>query len=221
VRWGLIPSVGRIKVTADIIGEGHDQVLRVTTTTATWGIARGIFPFDARGESVYNVESGLLLSSTQWSTYRDKVVKNSVTFNYGKMTASFSDEIDPTKSHAIPMPSGEPSDLILALIQTRYWNLKPGEKRDALVIFKDQFYPLTIHAEDEPDYVFSRTLGLFKTTVLVPRMEKTPPLGMFKRGSTVRVWVTQDDPRHLPVRFEVGFNVGTGTATLIDYQPPK
>jgi hypothetical protein len=220
VRWGILPSVGRIKVTADKVGEGHDQVLRVTTTTATWGLTRGLFPFDARGESIYNMASGLLLSSTQWSTYRDKIVKNAITFDYGKMTATFTDDIHPEKSHPIIMPSGDPSDLILALIQTRYWSLKPGEKRDALVIFQDQFYPLTIHAEDEPDYVLT-ALGLFKTTVLVPRMEKTPPVGMFKRGSTVRVWISQDDPRHLPVRFEVGFKVGTGTATLLDYQPPK
>ena len=220
VRWGFIPSVGRIKITADILGEGPDQVLRVTTTTASWGIARGIFPFDARGESVYNVASGLLLSSTQWSAYRDKVVKNSIIFNYGKMTAAFTDEIHPEKSHSMKMPSGDPSDLILALIQTRYWDLQPGQARDKLVIFQDQFYPLTIHAEDDPDFVLT-TLGLFKAMVLVPRMEKTPPIGMFKRGSTVRVWIAQDDPRHLPVRFEVGFKVGTGTATLLDYQPPK
>jgi Protein of unknown function (DUF3108) len=220
VRWGIIPSVGRIKISGDLIGDGNNQVLRVTTTTATWGLARGIFPFDGRGESVYQASSGLLLSSSQWSAFRDKVVKNSITFNYGKMVASFDDDIHPDKSRAIPMPDGDPSDLILALIQTRYWDLKPGGKRDALVIFQDQFYQLTIHAEDEPQYVLT-SMGLFKATVLVPRMEKTPPLGMFKRGSTVRVWIANEDPRHLPVRFEVGFKVGTGTATLLDYQPPK
>jgi hypothetical protein len=64
-------------------------------------------------------------------------------------------------------------------------------------------------------------MGLFKATVLVPRMEKSPPIGMFKRGSTVRVWIENNDDRRLPVRFEVGFKFGTGTATLLNYQPPK
>jgi hypothetical protein len=64
-------------------------------------------------------------------------------------------------------------------------------------------------------------MGFFNTVVLVPRMEKTPPKGMFKRGSTVRVWIETDDDRRLPVRFEVGFRFGTGTASLIEYQPPK
>lgn len=220
VRWGLIPSVGRIKITAETIGTGDDAVLRVTTTTASWGLARGIFPFDARGESIYSLNSGHLLSVSEWSTYRTKETKDSITFDYGKMTAMFSDDIHPEKSHELPMPKGEPSDLILALIQTRDWNLKPGQSRDALVIFKDQLYPLTIRPEDEPDYVFS-SLGVFKSTVLVPRMEKATPIGMFRKGGTVRVWIANEDPRHLPVRFEVGFKVGTGTATLIDYQPPK
>jgi hypothetical protein len=220
VRWGFLPSVGRIRITADALGTGSEAVLRVTTTTWTWGLARGLFPFDGRGESVYQAGSGLLLSSSEWSTYRNKTVKNSVTFNYGKMTASFTDDIHPEKSRELPMPAGSPSDLILALIQTRYWDLAPGQKRDALVIFQDQFYPLTIQADEDPDYVFT-ALGLFKTITLVPRMEKTPPIGMFKRGSTVRVWIETDDDRRLPVRFQVDFRFGTGTATLIEYQPPK
>jgi hypothetical protein len=220
VRWGFIPSVGRIKITAEALGAGKDAVVRVTTNTSTWGLARGLFPFDGRGESIYQTDTGMLLSISEWSTYQNKQVKDSIVFNYGKMTAVFTDDIHPEKSHRIPMPEGDPSDLILALIQTRYWNLQPGQKRDALVIFKDQFYPLTIRAEADIDYVIS-SMGLFKTVVLVPRMEKTPPIGMFKNGSTVRVWIETNDSRRLPVRFEVGFRFGTGTATMISYTPPK
>ena len=219
VRWGIIPFVGRIKISAEEIGTGADALLRVTTTTSTGGLARGLFPFDGKGESVYQERSGRLVSSSEWSAYRNKEVKNSIVFNYGKSTASFTDDIHPEKSRTIPMPPGNPSDLILALIQTRAWNLSPGEQRDSLVIFEDQFYPLTIRAEDY-EYVFTG-FGIFKALALVPRMEKTPPIGMFRRGSTVKVWIETDDDRHLPVRFSVGFRFGTGTATLLDYQPPK
>jgi hypothetical protein len=219
VRWGFIPSVGRIKISADTLGYGRGQVLRVTTTTSTWGLARGIFPFDGRGESVYTLPAGQLVSTSEWSAYRNKQVKNSLTFDYNRGEAVYTDEIQPSKTRMIPMPKGDPSDLILALIQTRYWNLKLGEKRDALVIFEDQFYPLTIEAEDT-DFVIT-AIGIFRALVLVPRMEKTPPIGMFKRGSTVRVWIETDDDRHLPVRFEVGFRFGVGTATILDYKPPK
>jgi hypothetical protein len=220
VRWGFIPSVGRIKITADAFGQGSSAVVRVTTTTSTWGLARGLFAFDGRGESVYQARTGTLLSISEWSTYQNKVIKDTLLFDYGKMTAAFTDDIHPEKSHDVKMPEGDPADLILALIRTRYWNLQPGQKRDALVIFKDRFYPLTIHAEDDIDYVIS-TMGVFRAVVLVPQMEKTPPIGMFKNGSTVRVWIENNDSRRLPVRFEVGFRFGTGTATLINYLPPK
>ena len=220
VRWGLVPTVGRIKITADTLTQNDRSVLRVTTTTWTRGPVRALFPFDGRGESVYDAKTGALLSSSEWSTYRNKEVKDSVLFNYGKKTATFSDDIHPEKSRVIPLPQGDPSDLILALISTRYWNVKPGMARDVVVIFQDQFYPLTIRPEPDTDTVFT-AMGFFSTIVLVPRMEKTAPIGMFKRGSTVRVWIETDDERRLPVRFEVGFRFGTGTATLIEYQPPK
>jgi hypothetical protein len=219
VRWGFIPAVGKIVISAEKIGSGDGAVLRVTTTTATWGIARGIFPFDGRGESVYDAKSGLLLSSSEWSAYHNKVVKNSVTFNYGKSTALYSDEVHPEKSRAIPMPNGSPADLIIALIQTRYWDITAGQKRDTLVIFEDEFYPLTVHAQDYETLITLR--GIYQALPLIPRMEETPPVGMFKRGSTVEVWIEMNDNRRLPVRFDVGFAFGTGTATLTDYTPPK
>jgi len=219
VRWGIIPAVGKIVISAQKVGEGASAILRVTTTTSTWGIARGLFAFDGRGVSEYNAETGLLISNSEWSAYRDKVVKDSITFNYGKSTANFIDYINPEKSHEIPMPAGNPSDLINALIQTRLWSIAPGQQRDSLVIFKDEFYQLTIHADD---FEYAWTMfGVFKTLPLIPRMEKTAPKGMFKKGSTVKVWIETDDARRLPVRFEVGFGFGSGTASLTEYTPPK
>jgi hypothetical protein len=219
VRWGIIPAVGKIVISAQKVGEGASAVLRVTTTTSTWGIARGLFAFDGRGVSEYNAVTGLLMSNSEWSAYRDKVVKDSITFNYDKSTANFIDYINPEKSHEIPMPPGNPSDLINALIQTRAWTIAPGQQRDALVIFKDEFYQLTIHADDT-EYAWTM-FGVFKTLPLIPLMEKTPPKGMFKRGSTVKVWIETDDDRRLPVRFQVGFGFGSGTASLSEYTPPK
>jgi hypothetical protein len=219
VRWGIIPFVGSIDIAAEEMGEGSAAVLRVTTTTSTGGLARGLFPFDARGESVYLSRNGRLRSTSEWSAYRNKVVKNSIVFDYDSSVAVYTDDVHPEKSRSLPLPPANPSDLILALIQTRAWNLHPGEQRDSLVIFGDQFFPLTIHAEG---YEYVNTgIGYFRSLALVPKMEKTAPIGMFRRGSTVRVWIETDDDRHLPVKFSVGFRFGTGTATLIDYHPPK
>ncbi len=60
-----------------------------------------------------------------------------------------------------------------------------------------------------PRMVDDAGLGTFMTQVLEPRMERTPPKGMFKRGSKVRVWISED-ARRLPVRFKVEFKFGSG-----------
>lgn len=96
---------------------------------------------------------------------------------------------------------------------------KEFEKQDADVVFEDDIYQLTIYALGYE--TVETPLGRFKTLKLEPRMEKTPPLGMFRRGSKVHVWIAVEDPRRLPVKFEVEFKFGAGVSTLIDYQPPE
>jgi hypothetical protein len=114
----------------------------------------------------------------------------------------------------IPIPEGDPVDLISALVQTRDWNLKPGEKRDVVVHFGRDFFPLTIHAEG---YEEVRTpLGTFKTLMLVPRMEKDPK-GLFKKGGEIKVWISQD-AANLPVKMQLKLNFGTATLLLSEYQ---
>jgi hypothetical protein len=218
VGWGIFFGAGEIKISAKAAPpeDGHLR-LDVTTTTSTRSIARALFTFDARADALFDVHTGRLLSTNESSKSDTKKTKSSIVFDYAKSTASYVNEINPDRTTTLAMPAGEPLDLIMSLIQTRAWNLKPGETRDALVIFDDEFYELTIHAEG---YEEVRTpLGTFNTLVLVPRMEKTPPKGMFKRGTGVRVWISQDE-RHLPVKFLVEFKFGSGVATLVNYQPP-
>ncbi len=217
VGWGFLPLVGRITIAGNRPGEAEAALLRVVTTTATRGLVRGFFPFNGRGESVFDAADGRLLSTSESSSLRDHRTHTSVVFNYAKGTAAYTDSVTPANSRIMPMPPGDPSDLILGLVQTRSWQMKPGDQRDELVMFDDDFYRLTIHAEGYEDV--NTPLGVFRSLVLVPRMEKDPPKGMFKRGSNVRVWIAQDG-RRLPVRFTVEFKFGRGTATLIDYQPP-
>jgi hypothetical protein len=217
VAWAIVPGAGEIKISAKKeIGPDAPQ-LRVTTTTATRGFARMLMAFDAQAESVFDVRSGRLLTLTERSTSRRKHAEHTVTFDYPKGQALYIAKENPTTPVPLPLPDGNPTDLITSLLQTRSWDLKPGEARDALVLFDDDFYELTIHALRYENVKTS--LGTFHTVVLEPRMEKTPPKGMFKRGSTVLVWIAQDDHR-LPVRFEVEFKIGTGVATLVGYHPP-
>jgi hypothetical protein len=218
VGWTVFRHAGEIKITAEAAppADGKEQ-LKVITTTATGGAARAFYRFDANADGIYDVATGRLLSITENAKSQKKETKTSVTFDYATATASYQNLMNGSPAVPLKMPAGDPQDLIMSLVQTRLWIMKPGEKRDALVFFGDEFYELTLYAERYEDV---RTpMGTFKTLLIVPRMEKTPPKGMFKRGGAVSVWISQDE-RKLPVKFQVDFKFGAGVATLINYQPP-
>ncbi len=211
VGWGIFGHAGEIRIAARGLAETGGHV--ITTTTATRGFLRGVYPFEARGEARYD-GAGRLLESVESSESKKKLTRYELQFDYEARRAHYTDPLRPERNLALDLPEGRPLDLITSLIQTRTWNLQPGEKQDALVIFDDDIYELTIYAEKYED--LRTPLGSFRTLKLVPRMEKTEPKGMFKRGSNVSVWISQDE-RRLPVRFEVEFKFGSGVATLVEH----
>ena len=219
VSWGIFFAAGEIKIFAEPAPAAipSDRILNVTTT-ATRGFARALYAFDARAEALVEAPTGRLISHVETTTTKEKQTRHSTTLDYTKRLALYRDEIEPGRNLDVPLPHGDPLDLIMSLITTRQWDLKPGEKRDALVLFDQDPYELTIHAVRYEE--ITTRLGTFNTLVLEPRMDKTPPKGMFKRGSAVRVWIAQNDPRRLPVKFEVELKFGSGVATLVAYQPP-
>lgn len=218
VSWAIVPGAGEITVNAArSAGDGGAPRLVVTTTTTTRRLARMLLPFDAEETCVFDLTNGHLLSLRETSVQREKRTETAVTFDHERREATYSGPKSGGQPQLLRMPDGEPTDLIMGLLQTRTWSLAPGGRREALVLFANDFYELTVHHAGTEDV---RTpLGTFRTSVLEPRMERTPPKGMFKRGSTVRVWIA-DDPRHLPVKFEVEFKIGKGTAVLESYTPP-
>jgi hypothetical protein len=216
VAWAIVPGAGEIKIDAALDRSGAEPRLVVTSTTATRRLAKMLLPFEARAESLYDPQTGRLLKLHETATQRRKKTDRTITFDYARREALYAaaDEPEPRR---LPIHEGNPSDLIMALLQTRSWNLQPGQARDALVIFDDDFYELTIHALRYEDV--QTPLGKFRTLVLEPRMDKTEPKGMFRKGASVHVWIAQNE-LNVPVKFEVEFKIGTGTATLESYTPP-
>ncbi|HVU24397.1 MAG TPA: DUF3108 domain-containing protein [Opitutus sp.] len=217
VSWGIFLHAGEIKINAHAEADDRKQLVAVNTTTSTRGFLSRLFRFEARSESVFDPQ-GRMLIHTESSAGGRKKTNISLEFNYADSTFKFTDFMNTANNEVVSFPPGDPMDLITSLIQTRTWDIKPGEARDILVLFEKDVYQLTVHALEYEQV--ETPLGTFKTLKLEPRMEKTPPKGMFKRGSKVHVWIAQDDPRHLPVRFEVEFAFGAGVATLVGYQPP-
>ncbi|MGH7958917.1 MAG: DUF3108 domain-containing protein [Opitutaceae bacterium] len=214
VRWAVLPGAGQIRIAAAEAVAGGSPQLNITTSTETRGLARALLTFQARSESICDIRTGHLVALHERSVTRNKRTEYSVDFDYTNRRALFTEKAVP---RPLDLPDGDPADLITTLMKTRLWDLEVGDTRDVLVSYRHEFYELTVHAIKMEQV--KTPLGEFETIVLEPRMEKTPPKGMFKRGANVRVWVSRDEAR-LPVRFQVEFKIGTGVATLVKYQPP-
>jgi hypothetical protein len=216
VGWGPVGHAGEIKIVAQSeVVNGQPQLL-VSTKTRTRGFIRKLLRFDGTAQTRFDARSGRLLSAAATTTSKKKNTQASMTLDYAKREIGYVDHLEPQRSSTLPLPSGEPMDMITALIQSRSWDLELGQSHDALVMFDNQFYPLTITAEREE--TITTEDGPRRALLLIPRMVGTPK-GMFRKGGEVRVWVSTDHNR-LPLRFEVRLKVGTAYATLSDYQSP-
>lgn len=218
VSWGLLGQIGEMKISASAETVDGKESIRVNTTSATRGFVRTFYPFDGSAWTLFDAGTGRLLSGAATTKTSKKSTSASILFDYVKGEAVYTDHLRAKRSATLPLPDdAAPVDLITSLIQGRIWELQPGQSREALVLFDDEFYPLLITAEREE--TLSTASGPRKAILLVPTMPENPK-GMFKRGGEVKVWVSADKDR-LPLRFEVKLKVGTAYATLSHYDPPS
>jgi hypothetical protein len=217
VSWGLFGHAGEITIAARAEQSAGLSQLRVTTDTTTKGFVRKLYSFDGQAESVFDSTDGRMLAATASTSSKKRKTKAMAVFDYTSANVRYEDLLRPHRSTNIPLPPGQPMDLITSLIEARAWDLKVGDRRPTTVMFDDEFYELTLVAE-RIEQVETPT-GKYTALIVVPVMEKNPK-GMFKRGGTVRVWISQDEKR-LPVKLEVSLKYGTGTAWLTDYRPPS
>lgn len=216
VGFAIFTHAGDITISAhDDKSNGRDLV-RVTTDTRSNGIVRGLYEFDNKAEVVLDRPTSRLQSVVEKGADPKRATDTEFTVDYEKRTARYTDRVRTDRSGELALPDGgDPIDLISALVQTRDWNLQPGQKRDVVVQFGRDFYPLAIYADH---YETVRTpLGKYKTLVLIPRMEKSP-IGLFKKGGEIKVWISQD-ATNLPVKMQLKLKFGSATLLLSDYEP--
>lgn len=214
VGFAIFGRAGEIVISAQDQKLDGAAVMSVTTDTRSRGIVRGLYAFDNKAEVLIDKTTGRMLHVKESGADPKRATDTEIAFNYQTRVAQYTDRVRTGRTAAIPIPDGDPVDLISALVQTRDWHLKPGEKRDVVVQFGRDFYPLSIHAER---YEEVRTpLGTYRTLVLVPRMEKDAK-GLFKKGGEIKVWISQD-ASSLPVKMQLKLNFGTATLLLSSYK---
>lgn len=216
VGFALFSHAGDIEISGAKT-PGADDRIAVTVDTRSRGIVRGLYAFDNKAVADIDRPTGRLLRVTETGADPKRPIDSEFVIDYATRTATFTDRVRTERSRDLVLPEGgDPIDLISALVQTRDWDLQPGEKHDLVVQFGRDFYPISIHAEG---YEEVRTpLGRYRTLLLVPRMEHDPK-GLFKRGGEVKVWIAQDGSR-LPVKMQLKLNFGSATLLLSDYHPP-
>lgn len=217
VSWGIFGGAGEILFSAKKEElEGLEQ-LKVTTLIQTKGLVSSVYSFRADAESIFDAADGRILAAKASSVTKKKKTRSMSVFDYRAQIVRHVDYLRPERTSDIPMPGGTPMDLITTLVEARTFDMKPGDRRPAVVMFEREFYEITIVAEKYE--TIDTKWGRKKTLVLKPIMEKNPK-GAFKRGSDMHVWITQDE-RKLPVKFEIELGVGTGVATLEEHVAPK
>ena len=216
VSFAIFSHAGDITIAAHHDKADGTDVVRITTETRSRGIVRGLYAFDNHAEVVIDRTTGRMQSVKETGTDPKRSTDSDFILDYEKKIARYTDRVRTARSVELAIPPGDPVDLISALVQTRDWNLKPGEKRDVVVQFGRDFYELALYADHYEEVWTPR--GTFKTLVLIPRMEKEPK-GLFKKGGEIKVWIAQDESR-LPVKMQLKLNFGTATLLLSKYQAP-
>lgn len=213
--WGIFSNAGEIFVSARYLGpSGKSDTVRLSMVTSTRGVVHAFYHYEDRSEAEIDALSGRIRRISNRSTGGDQPINATTTFDYIARKASYRDTDNPKRNRDISIPFGDPLDILSALIQTRDWDLRVGDKRDALVYAGRAIYPVTIRAEKAES--IATLTGRKDTLVLVPRMETQSPFGMFKRGGEIRVWLSQDESR-LPVKLTLNMKFGTATLQLEEH----
>lgn len=216
VGFALFRQAGEVQIAARRTPE-HDgsATWTIATTTASRGFVRFLYAYDHHAAVLFDEATGRLQAVRESGADPRRASDSETLFDYAAGLARHTDRARPDRSVDLPLPPGDPLDLISALVQTRDWRMQPGDERPLLVHFGNDFYALILRAEA---YERVRTpLGRYPTLRLTPRLVGEPK-GLFKRGGQIRVWIAQDGSR-LPVKLQLVLKYGAATLVLAAHAP--
>jgi len=216
VSWAIFSRAGEIVIAAHEEKDAQGAtVFRITTDTSTRGIIQSFYSYRNHAEVIIDRDTGRLVFMQEKGSDGRRSSDNETTFDYAKKIARYIDRAHPDRTQDVAIPAGAPIDLLSALVQTREWNLQPGQKREVLVNFGNEFFLISIYADH---FEQVRTpLGTCQTLVLIPRMEQNPK-GVFKHGGEFKVWISQQGQK-LPVKMQLKLPFGAATLVLAEYHP--
>jgi hypothetical protein len=210
MSYGLLGTAGttRIETLAETAADGPRYRIRVATKSG--GLIDTFYTVVNDSESLLDASTGRPLTLTTKGKNGRRLTEKTTTFDYAAGQAVHINAIRPQHNATVPLPAEPAYDLMVALLQTRAWHLKPGESHRVHCVNDDEFFALEVAATGE-DRV-KTPAGTFDAVVLEPKPVGTP-VGFFKKGGSLKVWISKGDRPQI-VRLDTKLKFGTITAVL-------
>ncbi len=218
MTYGLLGTAGT--TTIETFAEPGPAGLRyrIHITANSRGLVDTLYPVANDSESVLDAATGRPLTLKTKGKNGRRLTEKTTTFDYDRGEAVHVDAVRPHRSATVPLPPEPAYDLMVALLQAREWRLKPGESRRVQCVNDDDFFTVEVVAVDTAR--LRTPAGTFDTIVLEPR-PVGEPVGFFKKGGSLRLWISQGDLPQL-IRLDTKTKIGTVVATLVrnEIRPP-
>ncbi len=210
MSYGLLGTAGttRIETLTEPAAAGPRYRIRVATKSR--GLVDALYPVTNDSESVIDAATGRPLSLTTKGKNGRRLTEKTTTFDYVANQAVHVNTIRPQHNATVPLPPEPAYDLMVAMLQARVWQLKPGEARRVLCVNDEDFFTIELTALAEEKV--KTPAGTFQTVVLEPK-PVGEPTGFFKKGGALKIWISKGDLPQI-VRIDTKTKIGTVTALL-------
>lgn len=210
MNWGVLSNIGetRIQTVEETVGESRR--FRITIATKSRGLLDAIYPVVNDSESVIERSTGRPLEITVEGKSGKRPTRTHTVFDYDAGRIVHTDHIRPARSGTAELPPEPAYDLMVAMLKSRDWGMQPGDKRDLLTAFEDEFYFITLTAHRREKVTTGA--GTFEAVMIEPT-QNGEQKGFFRRGGSMRYWIS-DGPNPQVVKMVFKTKAGTLTALL-------
>ncbi len=211
MTYGILGTAGttRIETTEETTDAGRQ--FRIKVATHSRGLVDTIYPIVNDSESVLDATTGRPLAVTIRGRSGKRLTEKTTTFDYEKGEAVHLNTIRPHHNATVPLPAEPAYDLMVAMMQAREWNLRPGDSRRVLCVNDEDFF--TIEVTALKDERVKTPAGTFDAVVLEPTQVAGKPASFFRKGGSLKVWISKGERPQI-VRLDTRMKFGTIVAVL-------
>ena len=210
MSYGLLGTAGTTTIETFAAPSPAGPRFRIHVTTQSRGLVDTLYPIANDSESILDAATGRPLTLTTKGRSGRRLTEKLTTFDYEKGQAVHVNVVRPQHNTTVPLPAEPAYDLMVALLQTREWRLRPGESRRVQCVNDEEFFTIEVAATGTERV--KTPAGTFNTIVLEPR-PVGEPVGFFKKGGALKLWISTDERPQI-VRMDTRMKIGTVVAVL-------